>query len=696
MKHALLSILLIFVSIVSNGQILTFEFSGLAGGELSATSNSNDPNIAISTITRGAGLTASANGERYNATNWALSSIANAVSGNHYMEFTISPNAGCQFSISSIFVQMQRSGTGPRGIALRSSADGFTTNLDTEYAIPDVTSTQTFTFTFSQSAISVPTTYRIYMFAEASGGSGGIGDGAGNDIIVNGTTSCGTVNTITTGGVSTPPFSVSCAAPSTATGTVDFTSTGTFNAGNNYIAELSDAAGNFSNPIVVGTLSSSANSGSIPITLPATLMSGTGYQIRIVSDNPPILGTNSSSFEIIQTKPCLPALPSSSGLIINEWSNGSTGNQEYYEFVVAGQCGTNVDIRGFILDDNNGTFSNPIDYPSGTGIAQGHFRFTYDAQWASIPVGSLIVVYNAEDPNPALPADDPSDVNNDSLYVIPHNSVFFERCTTLPNSSTPDSLYAPCTYSTAPLNGWGPLSLANSGDAIQVRNPDGSYYHGVSYGGSEITGGPHNLKLFTGSGGGKCGWFNDGDFFDIANWSSGNIAGNETPGIPNNAQNAAWLKLMRDPLGINCPIVVLPVEIIDFSGLSNEVGNVLHWSTASEHESAYFTLERSTDGKEWEKIHMETSAGNSTVLQNYSFVDVRFEQKINYYRLSQTDTDGETKKYHQFVAIDNRESDLMNPRVKIVNILGQEISEKAKGVQIHLFKDGTSKRYYQP
>lgn len=694
MKHILLSCFLICISIISNGQILTFEFSALAGGEISASSNANDPNIASSTLTRGAGLTASNNGGRFNATNWALSSIANAISGDNYMEFTISPNPGCQFSISSIVIQMQRSSTGPRGIALRSSADGFATNLDTEYAIPDVTTTQTYTFTFSQTAV-VATTYRIYMFAEATGGSGGIGDGTGNDIIVNGTTSCGAVNTITTGSVSAPPFSVSCSAPSTATGAVDFTSSGTFNAGNNYIVELSHASGSFANPIIIGTFASIDTVGSIPITIPASSLSGAGYQIQIRSDNPATLGTSSSSFEIIQTEPCLPALPSSSGLIINEWSNGPTGSQEYYEFVVAGQCGTSVDIRGFILDDNNGTFSNPINYPAGTGIAQGHFRFTNDAQWASIPVGSLIVVYNAEDPNPALPADDPSDLNNDSLYVIPHNSVFFERCTSLPNSSTPDSLYTPCTYSISPLNGWGPLSLANSGDAIQVRNPDGSYYHGVSYGGSEITGGPHNLKLFTGSGGAKCGWFNDGDFFDITNWSSGNTAGNETPGIPNNALNAAWLKLMRDPLGINCPIVVLPVELLEFSGFSHETGNVLQWSTASEYHSAYFTLEKSIDGKTWKKIHTETSAGNSTSLQRYSFVDVRFESVINYYRLSQTDVDGATTLYHKFVAIDNRENNL-NPRVKIINLLGQEISETAKGVQIHIFQDGTSKRYFQP
>src|SRR5690606_25234155 len=129
---------------------------------------------------------------------------------------------------------------------------------------------------------------------------------------------------------------------------------------------------------------------------------------------------------ITQLSNCGPTLPATEGLIINEWSNGPSGNQEYYEFVVAGQCGTLDDIRGYILDDNNGTFTTPANY-SGTasGIAPGHFRFADHPQWANIPVGSLILIYNTEDPNPSLPPDDPTDADNDSLYVIPHTHPLF-------------------------------------------------------------------------------------------------------------------------------------------------------------------------------------------------------------------------------------------------------------------------------
>ena len=183
----LFTVLLVFLmSGVVWGQILTFEFSSLAGDELTAGSNYNDVAITVSTISRGAGLTASGNAGRFNATSWAELSIDNAISGDDYMEFTITPVDENEFIVSSIYLQLQRSSTGPRGIAIRSSIDNYASNLDQEYPIDDVTSTQNFTFTFDQGVFSSAVTYRIYMWAESTGGSGGIGDGSGNDLVVYG------------------------------------------------------------------------------------------------------------------------------------------------------------------------------------------------------------------------------------------------------------------------------------------------------------------------------------------------------------------------------------------------------------------------------------------------------------------------------------------------------------------------------
>ncbi|WP_299103665.1 lamin tail domain-containing protein [uncultured Tenacibaculum sp.] len=177
-----------FMAQVSFGQsILTFDFNSLAGSEATASSNSNDSNIMTSSISRGSGLTASNNGNRFNATSWNTGTVDDAITGNDYMEFTITPNATFQFTVSSIDVNVQRSGSGPRAVSLRSSVDGYAANLDAEKTILDNTSTQTFTFTFAQAASTSAVTYRFYLHsAEGTGGSGGF-EGSGNDITVNGT-----------------------------------------------------------------------------------------------------------------------------------------------------------------------------------------------------------------------------------------------------------------------------------------------------------------------------------------------------------------------------------------------------------------------------------------------------------------------------------------------------------------------------
>ena len=507
-------------------------------------------------------------------------------------------------------------------------------------------------------------------------------------------TGCSSGTSILTGAVSTSPFIVECSSSTNATGTLDFTSSGTFNAGNVYTAQLSDASGSFTNPTNIGTLTSTSNSGTIGITIPYDTDSGTGYLIRVISDNPATEGTSSAAVEVSQLTTCPITLPGI-GLVINEWSNGSAGNQEYYEFVVTGECGESVDIRGYILDDNNGTFTAPASYDgTASGIAPGHFRFTNDAQWSNIPVGSVIVVYNANEPNGDLPAADPTDSNNDSLYVVPHTSTLFERCTTYPTSASPDSIYAPCTYSTATLTGWNPLSLRNSGDAIQVRTPSGSYYHGVSYGGAEMTGGPNGLKLFTGSGTGQMGWFNDGNPADVSSWGSGSVTGNQTPGDANNAANLAWLQAMRDTSGFNCPVVLLPVEMGDFRGAEAPEGNVLYWNTLSERKSDYFIIQRSIDGKTWVEVGQVNSAGTSQELNHYQLVDVSFSSEINYYRLIQVDEDGTKTKFARLVSIDNTENEDVE-LIGIYNLVGQKVDANFNGVQIRVYSDGTTQRVYK-
>jgi hypothetical protein len=90
----------------------------------------------------------------------------------------------------------------------------------------------------------------------------------------------------------------------------------------------------------------------------------------------------------------------------------------------------------------------------------------------------------------------------------------------------------------------------------------------------------------------------------------------------------------------------LPVELISFHANCNENnGIILTWTTASEHNTSHYVLEKSRDGIEWSVLGQTAAAGNSTQLLNYELIDSEKANGIMYYRLTQFDNDG---KYEVF------------------------------------------------
>jgi hypothetical protein len=103
---------------------------------------------------------------------------------------------------------------------------------------------------------------------------------------------CSLTNSITTGTITGAPFCAGAAI------SIPFTSTGTFNSGNTYTAQLSDASGSFASPVTLGTLNSTANTGTINGTIPGGTPTGAGYLIRVISSNPAITGSTFGPFTI--------------------------------------------------------------------------------------------------------------------------------------------------------------------------------------------------------------------------------------------------------------------------------------------------------------------------------------------------------------------------------------------------------------
>lgn len=87
---------------------------------------------------------------------------------------------------------------------------------------------------------------------------------------------------------------------------------------------------------------------------------------------------------------------------------------------------------------------------------------------------------------------------------------------------------------------------------------------------------------------------------------------------------------------------VLPIILLEFKGYNvDEHNNYLYWTTTSEINNDYFTIERSIDAINFEPIETIGGAGNSNIETNYYFVDDSYWSNINYYRLKQTDYNGE-------------------------------------------------------
>lgn len=229
-----------------------------------------------------------------------------------------------------------------------------------------------------------------------------------------------------------------------------------------------------------------------------------------------------------------------SQLVINEFSNGTSGSKEFYELLAVGPVGTTVDIRGWIIDDHSGFYG----CSSGNGIAQGHIRFAFHSNWECVPVGSLIVIYNPADKNIAITQnDDYTDSNNDGVYILPINAFpFLEADLNFPSSASCNNFTG--TYTSA-IN-WQPLALGNAADVAQLINPANTTvpHHAIGYGSLS---GPNPPIYFSGNGGSTNYSFvntNSNDWSLQNNWIAQN-ATNDSPGLPNNTQNAAWINALK-------------------------------------------------------------------------------------------------------------------------------------------------------
>ncbi len=224
-------------------------------------------------------------------------------------------------------------------------------------------------------------------------------------------------------------------------------------------------------------------------------------------------------------------------LVINEISQGS-GYQEYVEMVVSGsqncQQSNCLDLRGYILDDNNGDFAAG----TGTGIAKGAIKLTGNF-WSCIPIGTVITVYNDAEINPSIPAQD-LDVNDGNFaLVIPISSAVFSHHPDLPDAT--NSLYS----NTGWVQGgnWNVIGMSNANDAFQVINNTGQTEFSIAWGnnsGADVD--------FNGSAANTV-FYNATDAPESnASWNSASIQNSQTAGQGNTSLNEQWISTLQAPI----------------------------------------------------------------------------------------------------------------------------------------------------
>lgn len=143
--------------------------------------------------------------------------------------------------------------------------------------------------------------------------------------------------------------------------------------------------------------------------------------------------------------------------------------------------------------------------------------------------------------------------------------------------------------------------------------------------------------------------------------------------------------------GLDCTI--LPTEMMTFYVQTlNNTSNQLFWKTNTEINNDYFTVEHSYDAQDWRPIGTVQGAGNSTSLKKYSFVHDDVSASINYYRIYQTDYDGQTGS-HRIISIDNTYTGQV--LLYTTNLMGQKVDGNYHGMVIDVMKDGTTLKRLQ-
>ncbi len=257
--------------------------------------------------------------------------------------------------------------------------------------------------------------------------------------------------------------------------------------------------------------------------------------------------------------------------------------------------------------------------------------------------------------------DGPMQKIGNTAFVFPVGDAFnrwMRIAMTAPTtSSTFQAQYFYTPYSTLTPMAVTPTPVLNNVSAIEYWQFD------------RIAGtGNASLTLYwqnaSSSGINSCAALQGGDLV-VARWNGSaweNRSNTITGGITGSCVGTSAGTVTSDPLTAFSPFTFasktaalnpLPVELISFTGENFGSENILKWTTLTETNNDFFTLERTLNGYTFETLGVVDGygSGNSTTRHDYNFIDAHPVEGMNYYRLKQTDFNGDVKYYPELVAI---------------------------------------------
>ncbi|NNV54021.1 PKD domain-containing protein [Limnovirga soli] len=155
--------------------------------------------------------------------------------------------------------------------------------------------------------------------------------------------------------------------------------------------------------------------------------------------------------------------------------------------------------------------------------------------------------------------------------------------------------------------------------------------------------------------------------YTLCTYSTSDFAGNENVAFRVVFQSdpaSVDAGLAVDDFSLDGPPNALPVNLISFTAFNSGDKNTLQWKSGSEINSNRYELERSFDGRNFEKFASVASKNNPTGA-TYTYSDNIALVKINtfYYRIKMVDNDGSFK-YSQVINLK------LSGRVERISVLG--------------------------